>query len=140
VFETRSHRTRLKEDAMSPIFKSTAFAAMALTAGLIVATEASARKKPPRDTATGTHREEYLENTRPPASGSAEAPANAGRKAQPTTSTGRELNGPGTHHSEYGVPPEQQMPLRVDTVHDRRLWLTEDGDTLSGDTVKARRR
>jgi hypothetical protein len=48
----------------------------------------------------------------------------------PKTSTGRELTGPGAHHGEYIVPRGDSSRVRVDTVHDRRLWLNGDGDTL----------
>jgi hypothetical protein len=101
---------------MSPGFKRTVCAVGALIAGLLVA-EGSSRLKAVRDTTLL---------------------ANGESKKPPTTSTGRELTGPGTHHEEYIVPREDTGRVRVDTVRDRRLWMNEDGDTLSGDTLKRR--
>jgi hypothetical protein len=99
---------------MSRSFKRTVCAVGALIAGLLVA-EGSSRLKAVRDTTLL---------------------ANGVSKKPPTTSTGRELTGPGAHHEEYIVPQEDTGRVRVDTVRDRRLWINEDGDTLSGDTLK----
>lgn len=102
---------------MSPIFKNSLCAIAAVLAGFWVA-DASGRKKPAPDT---------------------NLTANGESKAPPRTSTGRELTGPGAHHEEYVVPPDDTARVRIDTVRDRRLWLNENGDTLSGDTLKRRR-
>jgi hypothetical protein len=115
---------------MSPIFQSTTTAILAATLGLLVATEASGRKKPSRDTAVGTYPEEYRGNTRAQSAPPGPMLANGDAKPEPRTSTGRELTGPGAHHGEYTVRPGDKPPVAVDTVRDRRLWINEAGDTI----------
>jgi hypothetical protein len=101
---------------MSPVFKNSLCAIAAILAAFLVA-EGSSRLKGGRDTTLL---------------------ANGESKKPPVTSTGRELTGPGAHHEEYIIPQEDTGRVRIDTVRDRRLWLNEDGDTLSGDTLKRR--
>lgn len=106
----------------------------ALSAGLAVAASAAAPKRAPGDSgAIGTHAEEYRANTRAqdataPASGT---PAKPGVSAQPnnTTSTGRELTGPGAQPGEYNAAGSKP-PAAYDTV--RNVRVQPDTTTATG--------
>jgi hypothetical protein len=73
------------------------------------------------------------------AAGTLVAVANGDGKAPPTTSTGRELNGPGAHHEEYIVPPSDSSHVAPpDTV---REWLSQPKvrrDSADSDMSRAR--